>query len=98
MPPRAGHGAELTRAVTPSDVELICHHRQEMFRDAGSDEATLRVMTEHFRTWLEPRIADGSYFGFILVANGEPAGGIGLMMLDWPPHPLHPIHDRRGYV
>jgi ribosomal protein S18 acetylase RimI-like enzyme len=24
--------------------------------------------------------------------------GIGLMAIDWPPHPLHPEQDRRGYV
>jgi ribosomal protein S18 acetylase RimI-like enzyme len=86
------------RAVRPDDLELICHHREEMFRDAGSAEQILPVMTENFRPWLEPRLADGSYFGFILTCDGEPAGGVGLMLIDWPPHPLHPTHDRRGYV
>jgi ribosomal protein S18 acetylase RimI-like enzyme len=86
------------RAVAPADLDLICHHREEMFRDAGSDEQSLAVMTENFRPWLEPRLADGSYFGFILIATGEPAGGVGLMLIDWPPHPLHPAQDRRGYV
>jgi GNAT superfamily N-acetyltransferase len=86
------------RAVTSGDLELICHHREEMFRDAGSDEQALPVMTENFRPWLEPRLADGSYSGFILTCGGEPAGGVGLMLIDWPPHPLHPSTDRRGYV
>lgn len=69
-----------------------------MFRDAGSDDATLHAMAGHFRQWLAPRLADGSYFGFIASCDGRPAGGIGLMLIDWPPHPLHPTHDRRGYV
>jgi ribosomal protein S18 acetylase RimI-like enzyme len=86
------------RAVRADDLELVCHHREEMFRDAGSAERSLPVMTENFRPWLEPRLADGSYFGFILSCDGEPAGGVGLMLIDWPPHPLHPTHDRRGYV
>jgi ribosomal protein S18 acetylase RimI-like enzyme len=86
------------RAVGPTDLDLICHHREEMFRDAGSGERSLAVMTESFRPWLEPRLADGSYFGFILTAAGEPAAGVGLMLIDWPPHPMHPAQDRRGYV
>jgi GNAT superfamily N-acetyltransferase len=84
--------------VQPDDLDLICRHREEMFRDAGSDNAALRVMTGNFRSWLEPRLADGSYFGFIATWDGEPAGGVGLMMIDWPPHPLHPADERRGYV
>jgi ribosomal protein S18 acetylase RimI-like enzyme len=86
------------RAVTPDDLELICRHREEMFRDAGSDEQVLPVMTDNFRPWLEPRLADGSYSGFVLTCGGAPAGGVGLMLIDWPPHPLHPTTDRRGYV
>jgi ribosomal protein S18 acetylase RimI-like enzyme len=86
------------RAVGPEDLDLICHHREEMFRDAGSDERSLAVMTENFRLWLKPRLADGSYFGFILTAAGQPAAGVGLMLIDWPPHPMHPAQDRRGYV
>jgi GNAT superfamily N-acetyltransferase len=86
------------RPVGPDDLELICHHREEMFRDAGSDEQSLLTMTANFRPWLAPRLADGSYFGFILNSDGEPAGGVGLMLIDWPPHPLHPSHDQRGYV
>ncbi len=86
------------RSVGPDDLELICRHREEMFRDAGSDEQLLPVMTQNFRPWLEPRLADGSYFGFIASCAGEPAGGVGLMLIDWPPHPLHPANDQRGYV
>ena len=24
--------------------------------------------------------------------------GIGLMLIDWPPHPLHPEQSQRGYI
>lgn len=30
--------------------------------------------------------------------NGEIAGGVGLMEIDWPPHLAHPEDGRRGYV
>lgn len=92
------HESVQTRAVAPGDLELICHHREQMFREAGSDEPTLRAMTAEFRTWLEPRLADGKYFGYLLVDGEASIAGVGLMMIDWPPHPLHPTTDRRGYV
>jgi ribosomal protein S18 acetylase RimI-like enzyme len=86
------------RALRAGDLELICRHREEMFRDAGQSEAVLSVMTDHFRTWLGPRLADGSYFGFVLTDHNNPVGGIGLMTIDWPPHPSHPTQSRRGYI
>jgi GNAT superfamily N-acetyltransferase len=44
------------------------------------------------------RLAEGRYFGFIAEESGESIGGIGLMDIDWPPHPAHPLDSRRGYV
>lgn len=90
--------AVVVRPVRADDLDLICRHREEMFRDAGSDATELRAMTKHFRSWLAPRLADGSYFGFILSRGGDPVGGVGLMLIDWPPHPLHPADGQRGYV
>ncbi|QGZ59935.1 GNAT family N-acetyltransferase [Paraburkholderia acidiphila] len=86
------------RPLDVQDLELICRHREAMFREAGRDEATLRTMTEHFRAWLAPRLADGAYFGYVLSERGEAIAGIGLMLIDWPPHPLHPETAQRGYV
>ncbi len=90
-----------TRPVTDSDLELICHQREMMFRDAGGLGATeneLGLMIRNFRAWLAPRLADGSYFGFIAEDNAVPVAGVGLMILPWAPHPFHPADDRRGYV
>lgn len=69
-----------------------------MFHEAGRLQADLELMTETFRSWLRPRLADGRYFGFITESDGIAIGGIGLMVNDWPPHPSHPMDDRRGYV
>jgi ribosomal protein S18 acetylase RimI-like enzyme len=86
------------RALNPGDLELVCRHREQMFREAGSAEHGLHTMTAHFRRWLQPRLADGSYFGYLLLEQGQAVAGIGLMLIDWPPHPAHPDTDKRGYV
>lgn len=84
------------------DVELICRHREAMFREAGRDDTTLAEMTRSFRAWLAPRLQDDSYYGFFAVDDSQEASpvvaGIGLMSIDWPPHPSHPGQDKRGYV
>jgi GNAT superfamily N-acetyltransferase len=86
------------RPLEPADLELICRHRLEMFRAMGRDEVGLAPMLRAFRAWLPPRLADGSYFGFIAEDAGRAIGGVGLMELAWPPHPAHPGDPRRGYV
>ncbi|MDH4566924.1 GNAT family N-acetyltransferase [Pseudomonas sp. BN414] len=86
------------RRLQPEDVPMICRHREAMFLEAGGVPSGLRVMTEHFRPWLHERLADGRYYGFALMDEGQPVAAIGLMSIDWPPHPAHPDRDQRGYV
>jgi RimJ/RimL family protein N-acetyltransferase len=86
------------RNVSAADLDLVCRHREEMFREAGSPEADLAAMSAPFRSWLAPRLTDGRYFGFIAESDRMPIGGIGLMEIDWPPHPFHPTAGRRGLL
>lgn len=86
------------RPISPVDLDSICRHREAMFHEAGRPEADLAAMALPFRHWLEPRLADGRYFGFVAEQAGTSIGGVGLMEIDWPPHPSHPTDDRRGYV
>jgi GNAT superfamily N-acetyltransferase len=87
------------RPVTLSDLARICDHREAMFREAGKADHDLAMMAAPFAAWLQPRLADGRYFGFMAEAEtGETIGGVGLMEIDWPPHPAHPEDCRRGYV
>lgn len=58
----------------------------------------LAEMAAPFREWLAPRLLDETYFGFMVEAEETIIASIGLMIIDWPPHPLHPTDDRRGYV
>ena len=90
-----------TRPVTTDDLELICDHRERMFRESntpGRTEEILTTQTAHFRLWLAQRLSDKSYFGYIVEDAGKPVAGIGLMLIDWPPGPSHPTSDKRGYV
>lgn len=86
------------RPLGPDDTEMIGLHRQTMFLEAGGDPEQLSVMAEHFRPWLEERVNDGRYYGFALCDADQVVAAIGLMSIDWPPHPSHPTMDQRGYV
>jgi ribosomal protein S18 acetylase RimI-like enzyme len=87
-----------TRPVAPGDADVICRHRDQLFLEAGQPEAVVRRASEPFRAWLLPHLADGSYSGWVVEFGGKVVAGLGLMYIDWPPHPLHPDHDRRGYI
>lgn len=86
------------RALLADDLDLICAHREAMFRESGRPADVLEQMAGPFRAWLAPRLASGDYFGFALTDQGRPIAGIGLMLIAWPPHPAHPLQDKRGYV
>ena len=40
----------------------------------------------------------GKYLGWIAEENGRAAGSAGMLILDWPPHPLHPAAGERAYL
>jgi len=69
-----------------------------MFAENGVAAETLDFMGGPFAAWLGPRIEDGSYFGFVAEDDGAVVAGIGLRLTDWPPSPLHPTREVRGYI
>ena len=86
------------RPLDFADLETILAHRQAMFRDSGRPEDVIGQLAEPFRTWLEPRLVDGRYFGWMIEEAGAVVAGIGMMAIEWPPHPSHPTCDKRGYI
>jgi GNAT superfamily N-acetyltransferase len=86
------------RPVAIDDLELICEHRDRMFAESGRTHESLRPMTAAFEQWLVPRLDDGSYFGWMLEDAGVVVAGLGMMVIDWPPHPSHPAEPRRAYI
>jgi GNAT superfamily N-acetyltransferase len=90
--------AVTVRPVAEVDLELICQHRERMFAESGRTRESLRPMTAAFARWLAPRLKDGSYFGWMLEDAGFVVAGLGMMVIDWPPHPSHPADHRRAYI
>ncbi|QDG78622.1 GNAT family N-acetyltransferase [Labrenzia sp. PHM005] len=86
------------RPVAPSDCDLVCRHRHDMFLAAGDADAGAAAMTPAYAAWQEQALRSGAYFGFIAEVDGTAIGGVGLMVVDWPPHQLHPEITQRGYV
>ena len=87
-----------TRRMGPQDLDVICRHRQAMYEEAGFLLDAIEMAKEPFRRWLEPKLKDGSYMGWAIETEGVVVGGAGMIVLDWPPHPLHPMESRRGYM
>jgi GNAT superfamily N-acetyltransferase len=88
-----------TRAATIADAMLITAHRRAMFASMPNpQDSTLDAVSYSFEPWVRGRIADGKYLGWIAEESGRLAGSAGLLILDWPPHPLHPNASQRGYL
>jgi ribosomal protein S18 acetylase RimI-like enzyme len=88
-----------TRAATADDAVLIAAHRKAMFAAmGGSQETALETMRQNAEPWTKNMILAGKYAGWISSDGDRPVASAGLMVLDWPPHPLDPGGERRGYM
>jgi ribosomal protein S18 acetylase RimI-like enzyme len=88
-----------TRLATEKDAELITAHRYAMFAEMGkSERSILEGMQRNFAPWVERMIAAGKYVGWIVEDENRPAASGGFFELEWPPHPLDPAGEHRGYL
>src|SRR5271165_3625949 len=88
-----------TRAATVADSGIITHQRRRMYVDAGRrDDVSLALMAENFEPWVVRMMEEGKYLGWLTTDNGKVIAGAGLLILDWPPHPLDPRQCYRGYL
>jgi GNAT superfamily N-acetyltransferase len=91
------------RTATPADSAIITHHRHRMFVDAGrADSQALKNMSSRFEPWVKDMLTNGKYFGWLTIDDDAKDGekivaGAGLLILDWPPHPLD-AGCFRGYL
>jgi GNAT superfamily N-acetyltransferase len=88
-----------TRMAVKADARLITHHRRSMFADAqvGNDRV-LDEMGSWFEAWVAKMIAEEKYFGWFALDGERAVAGVGLLLLDWPPHPFDPRSTQRGYL
>jgi GNAT superfamily N-acetyltransferase len=86
-------------SATAADLDTIVHHRRAMFFDMGHrDDAQLDGMCAAFRPWLATRLGNGEYRAWIArTGDGAAAGGLGLWLMDWPPHMIGGA-ARRGNI
>jgi hypothetical protein len=63
-----------------------------MFLDMGHpDDDAMQRMCEAFRPWVERKMRAGEYLAWFAVdSGGAIAAGLGLWLMDWPPHMLGP--------
>ncbi len=88
-----------TRSATAADAALISAHRRAMFADMGrTPDSILDAMCRNSEPWVTRVIVEGKYAGWIIEDAGKPIASAGLLVLDWPPHPLDPACEHRGYL
>jgi GNAT superfamily N-acetyltransferase len=88
----------LIRSATVEDAALIAHQRRRMFVDAGQpDDARMHSMEAAFLPWVESRLKDATYLGWLATEEGRIIGGAGMWLMNFPPHFLH-IETVRAYL
>jgi len=85
--------------ATLHDIATIVSHRRSMFAAMGySDDAALDAMASAFEPWLRRKMLDGDYLAWFAIAQDQSvAAGIGLWLMDWPPHMIG-SGGRRGNI
>jgi len=82
-----------------ADAGLIAQHRHAMFVEMGrSDPGSLDEMRRNFTPWVERMIDAAKYVGWIVEDDGRAVASGGFFELEWPPHPLDPAGEQRGYL
>jgi ribosomal protein S18 acetylase RimI-like enzyme len=88
-----------TRTATIADAALIASHRRGMFAAIGGiEESVLDEIGRASEPWTERMIEAGKYLGWITEEDGRPVASAGMLVLDWPPHPLDPAGETRAYL
>jgi GNAT superfamily N-acetyltransferase len=89
----------LIRSGAASDAATIVTHRRAMFSEMGyRDDEALNKMCHAFEPWLVGKMKTGEYLAWFAVeADGSIAAGLGLWLMDWPPHMIGP-GARRGNI
>lgn len=70
-----------------------------MFAAIGrGDDAVLDTMEKSCVPWLQRMLASGRYVGWITCDGETAVASAGMLILDWPPHPMDPTGEQRAYL
>jgi len=85
--------------ATLTGIPTIVSHRRSMFAAMGySDPAALDAMSSAFEPWLRRKMETGDYLAWFAISQDNAiAAGLGLWLMDWPPH-LIGSGARRGNI
>ncbi len=88
------------RRAAVEDAETIVAHRRAMFHEMGyRDAQVMDSMCSAFRPWLIRMMHAGEYLEWFATApDGSIAAGLGLWLMDWPPHMIGPAARRANIV
>ena len=88
-----------TRPATPADAALISSHRRAMLAAMGRfEQGVLDAIRRASEPWTARMTEKGKYLGWITMDEGRPIASVGMLILDWPPHPLDPTGESRAYL
>ena len=89
----------VVRVGAAGDSGTIVRHRRAMFSEMGyRDQPALDKMCAAFEPWLARKMETGEYLAWFAVeAKGSIVAGLGLWLMDWPPHMIGP-GSRRGNI
>ena len=88
-----------TRAATITDSALVAAHRRAMFAAMGGyEEPVLEGVRLASEPWTARMMGEGRYLGWITEDEGRAVASAGMLILDWPPHPLDPGGEQRAYL
>jgi len=86
------------RVATTADAALIAQQRHRMFVDAGQpDDAKMAAMEAAFLPWVQQRLENETYLGWLASEGDRVVGGAGMWLMDFPPHFLH-VDAMRAYL
>ena len=86
------------RAATLADLDVILHHRREMFREMGGDyQRKIDLFDSASQQYFRAALQDGSYFGLLGESNGKIVASGGVAIAAWPGSPLN-FQPRRAWI
>lgn len=86
------------RPATLPDLELILHHRREVFREMGGHYAqNLAAFEDASREYFETALRNDTYLGLFGEIEGRVITGGGLVVVPWPGSPMN-FEPRRAWI